>query len=171
MCRSAFFSKAPAKVMVLSVVTNDRKKSHICFILEGKLITTDSYQTLLQQHVLPWVSATSLVEITHIYCRPYSPECIYCRPDGTWAHTVISIHSPWKCALVKDGLACVFARAESSDLWRLGLNPFYIPLKKSFNILGFLVDPAKFSFTILLWGVVLNWPAEGLIHPSGSPQT
>jgi hypothetical protein len=38
------FSKAPAKVMVLRVVSSDSKKCLIIFVPDGEKITADSYQ-------------------------------------------------------------------------------------------------------------------------------
>jgi hypothetical protein len=51
------FSKAPAKLMVLSVVASDGKKCLIIFVPDGEKITADTYQVLLRRHVIPWLSA------------------------------------------------------------------------------------------------------------------
>jgi hypothetical protein len=52
------FSKAPVKVMVLSIIASDGKKCPIIFVPDGEKVTADSYQALLRRHVIPWLSAT-----------------------------------------------------------------------------------------------------------------
>ncbi len=44
--------------MVLGVIASNGKKCPIIFVPDGKKITANSYQALLRQHVIPWLSAT-----------------------------------------------------------------------------------------------------------------
>jgi hypothetical protein len=51
-------SKAPAKVTVLSIVAINRKKSPTISVTDGKWDSSDTYQSLLHQNVLPMLSNT-----------------------------------------------------------------------------------------------------------------
>jgi AraC-like DNA-binding protein len=66
------FSKVPAKVMVLRVVSSDGKKCPIIFVPNGKKITFVSYQTLLCKHMMPWLSAT-YPEGNYVFQRDGAP--------------------------------------------------------------------------------------------------
>jgi hypothetical protein len=96
------FSKAPGKLMVLSVVAvaSDDKKCPIIFVPDGEKVTADTYQALLRQHVIPWLYATY-------------PEGNYVfQQDGAPAHTSNSMQKFIESNMEahwSDGLAAIFA--------------------------------------------------------------
>jgi hypothetical protein len=86
--------------MVLEVLASNGKKSPIIFVPDSKKVSDKSYQAVLRQHVITWLSAT------------YPGGNYVFQQDSTPAHTPFPVSNCWPLPwlhTVEDGLAAVFA--------------------------------------------------------------
>jgi hypothetical protein len=100
-----------SKVVVFSIVASSRKKRLIISVTHNKYVTSNPYQVLLLQNLLPWLSAT-YPDGNLAFNRMVRPRLLPVpfRVLGD-QHDVIQIK-----------LAAVSAGPESSRLWHLGHN-------------------------------------------------